>query len=275
MQALWNKKQLKMNQKMCDEIEISEQVEEPENDKVTNFKEQLRQLLFIVYVKYGCLDIIQEGFTDLLEGLMFSDKLKNVANNLDAVHISTTKTQLEPVIQEIDNVKPTLKEVGYFEQQLKHFKNHMKFVEPVGRPISVRYESRLDKETGKICQYPIPNTYQYIPIHQTIRFVYSYMYDILKKQQRNTNNLISDFSDASRFKECQLFIENWDALQLHLYFDDFETVNPLGSKTKIHRLGAVYMVIRNLPSYLNSRLVHIYLVCFFYTEDTKTTRGYE
>nr|XP_047126864.1 uncharacterized protein LOC124807994 [Hydra vulgaris] len=180
---------------------------------------------------------------------MFSDKLKNVANNLDAVHISTTKTQLESVIQEIDNVKPILKEVGNFEQ---HFKNHMKFVEPVGRPISVRYESRLDKETGKICQYPIPNTYQYIPIHQTIRFVYSYMYDILKKQQSNTNNLISDFSDASRFKECQLFIENSDALQLHLYFDNFETVNPLGSKTKIHKLGAVYMVIQNLPFKLPS-----------------------
>ncbi|XP_047141422.1 uncharacterized protein LOC124816322 [Hydra vulgaris] len=151
----------------------------------------------------------------------------------------------------------------------------MKFVEAVGRPISVCYKSRLNKKTGKICQYPIPNTYQYIPIHQTIRFVYSHMYDILKKQQRNTNNLISDFSDASRFKECQLFIENSDALQLNLYFDDFETVNPLGSKTKIHKLSAVYMMIRNLPSYLNSRLMHIYLVCLFYTEDTKTTRGYE
>ena len=171
-------------QNLSHENEINEEVEEPDNIAVIDFKEQLRQLLFKVHSTHGYLDIIQEGFTDLLVGLCltFSNKLKIVANNLNKVQISTTRTELETVIQEIDSVKPILKEVGNFQQQLKYLKNHMKFVEPIGRLISVRYESRVDKETGKICQFPVPNTYQYIPIHQTIRFIYGYMNDTLKKQ---------------------------------------------------------------------------------------------
>lgn len=45
-----------------------------------------------------------------------------------------------------------------------------------------------------------------------------------------------------------------NGLQINIYVDDLETVNPLGSKTKIHQMGTVYFSLRNLIPENNSRL---------------------
>ncbi|CAD6235925.1 GSCOCG00012434001-RA-CDS, partial [Cotesia congregata] len=58
-----------------------------------------------------------------------------------------------------------------------------------------------------------------------------------------------------------------DSLKIQLFFDEFETVNPLGSKTKGHKFGAIYMSLKNLPLYLNSKLNHIHLVALFNSVD--------
>ena len=57
------------------------------------------------------------------------------------------------------------------------------------------------------------------------------------------------------------------ALQIQLYFDDLETTNPLGSKTKVHKLGAVYFCLRNIPARFNSSLENIHLCLLFNSID--------
>ena len=52
-------------------------------------------------------------------------------------------------------------------------------------------------------------------------------------------------------------------------YDESETVNPLGSKRGVHKIGALYFVLRNLPPKLNSALMNIHLVALFHTEDVK------
>lgn len=56
-------------------------------------------------------------------------------------------------------------------------------------------------------------------------------------------------------------------LQLQIYYDDFETANPIGSKATCHKMGAIYFTIKNLPVYYNSTLENIYLLALFYTND--------
>lgn len=46
-----------------------------------------------------------------------------------------------------------------------------------------------------------------------------------------------------------------------------ETTNPLGSKTKVHKLGAVYFCLRNLPPRFNSSLKNIHLCLLFNSID--------
>lgn len=48
---------------------------------------------------------------------------------------------------------------------------------------------------------------------------------------------MGDYCDGHQFKHHPLFSEDPCALQIFLYYDDLEVCNPLGSKTKVHKLG--------------------------------------
>ena len=51
------------------------------------------------------------------------------------------------------------------------------------------------------------------------------------------DGMMGDYCDAELFQHHQLFKEDPCALQLHLYYDEVEVCNPIGSKAKIHKLG--------------------------------------
>ena len=56
---------------------------------------------------------------------------------------------------------------------------------------------------------------------------------------------------------------------LHFYIDEFETTNPLGPHTQIHKMEALYMTVRNLPSRFLSKESSTFLVCMWYALDAK------
>ena len=52
-----------------------------------------------------------------------------------------------------------------------------------------------------------------------------------------TDGLMADYCDGDAYKEHPLFSQDPTALQILLFYDDMEVVNPLGSYTKKHKLG--------------------------------------
>ncbi len=58
-------------------------------------------------------------------------------------------------------------------------------------------------------------------------------------------------------------------MQIQVYYDDFETSDPLGSKQGIHKLGCLYFTLRNLPPRLNSSRMNIHLISLFHSQDAK------
>lgn len=55
-----------------------------------------------------------------------------------------------------------------------------------------------------------------------------------------------------------------------MFYDDFETANPLGSKRGIYKLGGIYFTIRNFSPKFNSSLTNIHLCALFHSQDIKT-----
>ncbi len=49
--------------------------------------------------------------------------------------------------------------------------------------------------------------------------------------------MIGDYCDGEACKTHPLFSVDFQALQILLFYDDLEVVNPLGSHTKVHKLG--------------------------------------
>ncbi|XP_046859362.1 uncharacterized protein LOC124452791 isoform X2 [Xenia sp. Carnegie-2017] len=68
---------------------------------------------------------------------------------------------------------------------------------------------------------------------------------VLHSHQRQ-DGLLSDYCDGNEFKSHPLFSIDPTALQIILYYDEVESVNPLGSKTGKHKLGLVYYTLGNI-----------------------------
>ena len=63
-------------------------------------------------------------------------------------------------------------------------------------------------------------------------------------------NLLHSYRDGSAYKQSLLYSSDGMALRLHVYIDDFEVCNPIGSRRSIHKLTAVYYVVGNTgPKY--------------------------
>lgn len=85
----------------------------------------------------------------------------------------------------------------------------------------------------------------------------------------SSSGVIKGFRDGLYYKRHELFKDNNFNVALNIYFDEFETVNPLGSKTGGHKIGGIYCTLRNLPHEFNAILENIHLVGLFYSMDAK------
>lgn len=65
------------------------------------------------------------------------------------------------------------------------------------------------------------------------------------------------------------FSKDKNSLQIQLFFNEFETANPLGSKHGVHKVGSIYFVLRNFSPKINSSLMNIHLVALFHSQDIK------
>ncbi|XP_033112600.1 uncharacterized protein LOC117113392, partial [Anneissia japonica] len=63
-------------------------------------------------------------------------------------------------------------------------------------------------------------------------------------------------------------------IQLLIYIDECEVVNPLGSKAGLHKICVVYCTILNIPPKYRSTLANCFLVAMFNARDVKTY-GYD
>lgn len=51
---------------------------------------------------------------------------------------------------------------------------------------------------------------------------------------------LGDYCDGEQFQSHPLFSADPHALQIILYYDDLEVCNPIGSYSKVHKLGTLF-----------------------------------
>ncbi len=144
-------------------------------------------------------------------------------------------------------------------------------VEPTEIVLGTRFDSRRNKTSGTFDQVVVTDKYAYIPILETLKSILQNLHltDLFKPRHVPKEGVYVDLSDAKHFKSKPLFCTEKDALQIQLFYDDFETANPLGSKKGIHKLGAIYFTLRNFPPIFNSSLDNIHLCALFHAQDIK------
>lgn len=73
---------------------------------------------------------------------------------------------------------------------------------------------------------------------------------------RSSGENLHDLCDAD------LFSKHKHAIQIQLFYDDFETANPLVSKQGIHKLGEIFYLAEFLPSTTQICLIFIWSLYF-------------
>ena len=121
-------------------------------------------------------------------------------------------------------------------------------------------------EPVEICLGTVNNTkqsFQYVPILDVLKFILQKrdILDLILNYHHTVSSQghISDYKDGNLYRSHPLFGQACPSLQIFLYVDEFEVVNPLGSKKGVHKLTAVYFTLGNLPPKYRSQLKFIYL----------------
>ena len=141
-----------------------------------------------------------------------------------------SRSAVEELFKSMDNPFSQLNSASKLN---KYFSEKLDIVQPVELRVGVRYDSRRNSKTGNYEQVPIIDKFIYIPILKTLQFIFKNETICEMMQTCAQSDKYEDFCDGSYFKSHPLFSSNKFALQIQLYYDDFECANPLGSKKGI------------------------------------------
>lgn len=145
-------------------------------------------------------------------------------------------------------------------QQVKFYKTHFRFVEPV---CVVLGERRVWTGSGVQRRSVVQEqTMMYVPILQTLQLLLlnEAVVAEIENGHKSQTEFLHDFCAGKVFSSHPLFSAHVDALQIFFYFDELEVCNPLGSKAKIHNLGIFYFMLGNLSPKFRSKLSVIQLI---------------
>lgn len=146
----------------------------------------------------------------------------------------------------------------------------MGFVEPVAKCVGHNNQPELTVNSRRETQ-PRKNTFQYISIRKTLSRLFSNaeFYNKYFSESPSTDGFLRGHRDSSHFRNHKLFSKVKNALRLQIFFDECESTNPLGSKTKKHELGMFNFNILNLPECENSLLSNIQCFAVCNSKDSK------
>lgn len=92
--------------------------------------------------------------------------------------------------------------------------------------------------------------------------------DSLERSDDHLSNLMQGLHWTSIENHYENHYENKLVMPLLVYFDEFETCNPVGPSAGIHKQGAVYASLPCLPQHVSSRLENIFLCLLFHASDS-------
>ena len=95
----------------------------------------------------------------------------------------------------------------------------------------------------------------------------------VQSEHRSTDDFMRDICDGSYVRNHLLFHTHPSALQIILYTDDIEIVNPIGSHTTKHKLTMFYFTLANISTKFRSALSAIQLLAVAKTHDLRSNAG--
>lgn len=178
----------------------------------------------------------------------------------------------------ISSVNIAFKDLDTEYKRVKHFTSKEFYVPPKEIKLGTSTERR--KGNDNMILMTLKDSKLYLsPLRQVLKNflelpgvfteIVTYQQHLLEEYSLNENPIIRNIIQASLWQEMMATKSDDDIISvpLILYYDDFETGNPLGSHAERYKLGAVYVYIATIPPNKSCRLENVFLAQLFYSDD--------
>lgn len=196
--------------------------------------------------------------------------LINILENLDEIHL--TSAVKENVGHIFKNILCLFENAHSEYQRLKLLENLESYIKPlpytIGMETSLRRIDTPEEATLSVRQSRI----QKVCI-RTVLKKFLELPNVLSKidhfvqEQKEISSEISTIYQGELWKSLKPRFINIKVFPIYIFFDDFEPVNPLGSRAGIYKIGGVYLSLACMPFEFASLIENIFLVQLFYTSD--------
>lgn len=143
------------------------------------------------------------------------------------------------------------------DRRMTYYKTHFPYVAPV--------EYKLGYKFGR------NHSFVYVPIISSLQKLLAIpeiLGEVIKEYVRS-EGVYTSYEDGSYYQANELFQTHKISLKLGLYHDDWESVNPLGTARKKHKVSAFYWVLLNLSPSHRSALKVIQLCLLAKSQDVR------
>jgi len=90
---------------------------------------------------------------------------------------------------------------------------------------------------------------------------------IQDKESLCDENIYTNSLQGNLWKNVKLKFSNNVVFPLYIFYDDFEPNNPLGSKSGLYKIGAIYVSVVSVPIQYASLLENIFLTQLCYSDN--------
>ena len=150
------------------------------------------------------------------------------------------------------NIQQSFSNYKNLQGQIQMLKKNYNFIEAKEVHLGYHEEVKIDKKTGLEKTVFVEDSFQYVPLIDTLKLVLSneeVSTYLQKDPVSSPDGIFTSYRDGENFKSNPFFQKHRKAVGIHLYYDDFLINNPIGTKTHAHKMGGYYYTERSIQSY--------------------------
>ncbi|XP_063541728.1 uncharacterized protein LOC134750483 [Cydia strobilella] len=244
-----------------------------ESSPSSNFEVELNKLLLsFVSQLYSISSLprtVIQTIVQLVTGIFTSEPILILKKALSSIS--------EECSSMLSLLQNSFKNLGTDYKRIECLKKLRTYTKPVPKTVGVSEDTKsvhgsVEMTLINRCSYMVPlreSLKSFLEVPNVLDDILNYEKAICKDNV-TLRNLVNGNCWQDLRKQCK----DENILPLTIYYDDFESGNPLGSHAGNQKIGVVYATISTIPPKFSSRLENILLAHVFYTAD-KTMFGNE
>ncbi|XP_034249707.1 uncharacterized protein LOC117650399 [Thrips palmi] len=204
------------------------------------------------------------------ESQLFVSTIVDVVKKEIATNLKNKDVEDGIIQQCVNNVSASepFKFLKTKDQQQNYFEKNFGLVKRQPEFLGYRDDHKVDSN-GVSIPTQVRVNFQYVSVTKMLTAVLNnkVLHKLIHSEKKSTDGKIRSFLDGSLAATHPLISEYPFTIRITLHTDDFDTPNPLGSKTGIHKISEINYQLQNLPAEENARLRSVFVMAYAYKED--------